>query len=268
MIGEIVSKYRILAELGSGSMGTVYKAQDTFLGRFAAVKLMAEKYLDDREALLRFEREGRAASALIHPNICTVFDTGSWRNRPFLAMELLEGQTLSGRIQAGRLTLAEALPIAIPILSALEAAHKAGIVHRDIKPGNLFLTRRGTVKVLDFGLAKMKRQHETMLAAAAARGEEMPTAATFVTMPGTILGTLAYMAPEQVLGESVDGRADLYSFGVVLYEMLIGRLPIRDTPMDDLPDRLAPVIVKLLALDRNARYRDAAEVREAITVAP
>ena len=116
MIGEIVSKYRILAELGSGSMGTVYKAQDTFLGRFAAVKLMAQKYLDDREALLRFEREGRAASALVHPNICTVFDTGSWRNRPFLAMEFLEGETLSERIQAGRLNLAESLPIAIPVL--------------------------------------------------------------------------------------------------------------------------------------------------------
>jgi eukaryotic-like serine/threonine-protein kinase len=265
MIGEIVSKYRILAELGSGSMGTVYKAQDTFLGRFAAVKLMAQKYHDDREALLRFEREGRAASALVHPNICTVFDTGSWRNRPFLAMEFLEGMTLGERIQAGRMTLAEALPIAIPVLGALEAAHKVGIVHRDIKPGNLFLTRRGAVKVLDFGLAKMKSRHESALTAAH-RGEDMPTVATFVTMPGTILGTLAYMAPEQVLGESVDGRADLYSFGVVLYEMLTGRLPIRGTPMDGLPVRMGPVIEKLLALDRDARYRGAAEVREALAL--
>jgi len=264
VIGELVSKYRILAELGSGSMGTVYKAQDTYLGRFAALKLIAEKYLDDREALLRFEREGQAASALIHPNICTVFEAGRWRNRPFLAMELLEGVTLSERIQAGRLGLDEALCIAIPVLSALEAAHKAGIVHRDIKPGNLFITRRGVVKVLDFGLAKMKSRHDTQLAAAAARGEEMPTVATFVTMPGTILGTLAYMAPEQVLGEAVDGRADLYSFGVVLYEMLTGQLFLRGTPMPDLPARLEPVIEKLLEIDRNARYRNAAEVREAM----
>ena len=267
MIGEVVSKYRILGEIGSGSMGTVYKAQDTFLGRFAAVKVIADKYLDDREAMLRFEREGHAASALVHPNICTVFETGHWRNRPFLAMELLEGMTLSERIQAGRLSLAEALPIAIPVLSALEAAHKAGIVHRDIKPGNLFLTRRGIVKVLDFGLAKMKRRHEALLAAGAG-SEDMATVATFVTLPGTILGTLAYMAPEQVTGETVDGRADLYSFGVVLYEMLTGRLPIRGTPMTDVPERLAAVIEKLLAVDRNARYRDAAEVRRALEATP
>jgi serine/threonine protein kinase len=264
VIGEIVSKYRILAEIGSGSMGTVYKAQDTFLGRFAAIKLIAEKYLEDREALQRFEREGQAASALVHPNICTVFETGRWRSRPFLAMEYLEGATLSERIQAGRLPPAEALPIAMQVLSALEAAHKAGIVHRDIKPGNLLLTRRGAVKVLDFGLAKMKNRHAAALAATLRPGEEMPTVATFVTLPGTVLGTLAYMAPEQFSGESVDGRADLYSCGVVLHEMLTGRLPVFGAPTGGLPPRVAQVISRLMALDRNARYRDAAEARQAL----
>ncbi len=260
MTGEIVSKYRIIEEIGAGSMGTVYKAQDTFLGRFAALKLIAGKFLSDREALLRFEREGQAASALVHPNICTVFDTGRWRNRPYLAMEWLQGVTLSQQIQAGCMRPEQVRNFAIPVLSALEAAHKAGIVHRDIKPANLFLTSRGQVKVLDFGLAKMKRRHEPIAAAA---GEEMPTVATFVTLPGTILGTLAYMAPEQVRGEAIDGRADLYSFGVVLYEMSTGKLPLRGAPMEALPEGLARVVEKAIALDRNARYRDAGEMREA-----
>src|SRR5205823_2705753 len=160
----------------------------------------------------------------------TVFEAGHWQNRPFLAMELLDGAPLSQRIQAGRLSMAEALAIAIPVLSALKAAHRAGIVHRDIKPANLFLTKRGIVKVVDFGLAKIRHPQQAMLTAAA-RPDDAPTVATFVTMPGTILGTLAYMAPEQVLAASVDGRADLYSLGVVLYEMLTGRLPVRGTPM-------------------------------------
>jgi serine/threonine protein kinase len=260
MIGEIVSKYRVIEEIGAGSMGTVYKAQDTFLGRFAALKLIAEKYLGDREALLRFEREGQAASGLVHPNICTVFDFGRWRNRPYLAMEWLAGTTLSQRIEAGRLNADEVRNLAIPILGALEAAHKAGIVHRDIKPANLFLTTRGVVKVLDFGLAKMKHRYETL-----APGEDMPTVATFVTMPGTILGTLAYMSPEQVRSEPVDGRADLYSLGVVLYELCTGKLPLRGAPMDGLPPSLARIVEKAMELDRNARYRDAAEMREALT---
>ena len=261
MIGELISKYRVLAELGRGSMGTVYKAQDTFLGRYAALKLIAEKYLEEREAVLRFEREGHAASALVHPNICTVFEMGRWRNRPFMAMELLEGTTLGERLLGGRIEPAEALCIALPVLSALEATHKTGIVHRDIKPGNLFLTRRGTVKVLDFGLAKIKPHHETQLAAP---GEEAPTIATFVTMPGMMVGTLAYMAPEQFAGEPVDGRADLYSLGVVLHEMLTGQLPVRGAPVAGVPERLAPVIAKMLAIDRNERYGSAAEVREAL----
>jgi serine/threonine protein kinase len=257
VIGEVIGKYRILEEIGHGSMGVVYKAQDTFLGRFAALKLIAEKYLDDREALLRFEREGHAASALIHPNICTVFETGRWRDRPYLAMELLQGAPLSEQIHAGGMGIGEVLSIAIPVASALEAAHKLGIVHRDIKPANLFLTSRGQVKILDFGLAKMRRRHLAPV------GEDMATVATFVTMPGTMLGTYAYMAPEQVRGEAVDGRADLYSLGVVLYEMSTGTFPVRGAPMAPLPDGLGPVISKLIAPDRNTRYRDAAEVREA-----
>ena len=229
MIGQVVGKYRIIEEIGRGSMGVVFKAQDTFLGRFAALKIIAEKCLDDREALVRFEREGQAASALVHPNICTVFETGRWRDRPYMAMELLQGAPLSEKLQAGRMSLAEVLNVAIPVASALEAAHKLDIVHRDIKPANLFLTTRGQVKVLDFGLAKMRHRHLAPL------GDNTATVATFVTMPGTLLGTYAYMAPEQVRGEAVDGRADLYSLGVVLYEMLTGTLPVRGTSMAPLP---------------------------------
>jgi serine/threonine protein kinase len=258
LIGEVVARYRILEEIGRGTMGVVYKAQDTFLGRFAAVKLIAEKYVEDREALLRFDREGQAALALVHPNICTVFEAGRWRNRPYLAMELLQGAPLSEQNLTGHMGIGDLLSIAIPVAGALEAAHKLGIVHRDIKPGNLFLTSRGQVKVLDFGLAKMQRRHLVPMS------EDMATVATFVTMPGTILGTYAYMAPEQVRGEAVDGRADLYSLGVVLYEMSTGVLPVRGTPMAPLPDGLGPVIARLIEPDRNARYRNAAEARQAL----
>jgi serine/threonine protein kinase len=257
MIGEVVGKFRILEEIGSGSMGVVYRAQDTFLGRFAAVKIMADKYLEDREALVRFDREGRAASTLAHPNICTVFESGRWRNRPYLAMELLQGAPLNQQFRAGYMGIGELLSVAIPVASALEAAHKLGIVHRDIKPANLFVTSRGQVKVLDFGLAKMRRHHTQP-------SDDMATIATFVTMPGTILGTYAYMAPEQVRGEDVDGRADLYSLGVVLYEMATGTVPLRGAPMAPLPEGLGPVIVRLIEPDRNARYRDAADAREAL----
>jgi serine/threonine protein kinase len=257
LIGEIISRYRIIEEIGSGSMGVVYKAQDTFLGRFAALKLIAERYLEDREALVRFEREGQAASTLVHPNICTVFEAGRWRNRPYLVMEFLQGTPLSERIPTGPMGIEELLRIAIPVAGALEAAHKLGIVHRDIKPANLFLTNRGQVKILDFGLAKIKRRHQAV-------GEEVATVATFVTMPGTILGTYAYMAPEQVRGETVDGRADLYSFGVVLYELATGTLPVRGARMVPIPSGLDAVIAKLIAPDRDARYRDAAAFREAL----
>jgi serine/threonine protein kinase len=258
LIAETISKYRILEELGSGSMGTVYKAQDTFIGRYVALKLIAEKYLEDREALARFEREGETASSLVHPNICTVFDTGRWHNRPYMAMELLVGTPLTARITQAGMSLPEVLHVALPVASALEAAHKLGIIHRDIKPANLFINSSGQVKVLDFGLAKMKHRHHTPVA------EDMATVATFVTMPGTILGTYAYMAPEQVRAEPLDGRADLYSFGVVLYEMVTGKLPIRGTSSAPVPEPLAAVIAKLIAPDRDARYRDATEFLKAL----
>jgi eukaryotic-like serine/threonine-protein kinase len=261
MIGQTFSKYRILEEIGSGSMGTVYKVQDTYLGRYAALKVMSEKYLNDREAQIRFEREGRAASSLMHPNICTVFDIGRYGDRPYLAMEFLQGKTLADHLHAGPLAPAQAAKIAAQVASALEAAHKAGIVHRDIKPANLFLTDNGSLKVLDFGLAKVKpRAWDRKLAP----GEDAPTVATFVTMPGTILGTLAYMAPEQVLGTPVDGRADLFSLGIVLYEMCTCRLPIRGSTAQFLPGALGPVAAKLMALDPNARYQTATEAREAL----
>lgn len=260
MIGQTVGKYELLAEIGRGSMGVVYKARDIYLRRFAALKLIGETALENREAVLRFEREGRAASALMHPNICTVFDTGNWLGRPYLAMEFLEGVALSERMRAGPLALPQVLSVAIPVLGALEAAHRAGIVHRDIKPANLFLTNRG-VKVLDFGLAKIRHSFE---APAAAAVEDLPTMATFVTTPGTVLGTLAYMSPEQMLGDAVDGRADLYSLGAVIYEMSTGRLPVIGSAIRGLPPELASVVAKMLAPRRNARYSDAAEARAAL----
>jgi eukaryotic-like serine/threonine-protein kinase len=256
MIGQLVSKYRILDEIGRGAMGIVFKAQDTFLGRFVAIKILAEKLVDDPEMLARFEREGGAASALNHPNICTVFETGSWQGRPYLAMELLSGQALDERLAAGSIPAGQLIDIAIGVTSALEAAHAIGVVHRDIKPANLFLTTSGQVKVLDFGLAKVAPP-------AVPLGDDAPTVAVFATRKGTILGTLAYMSPEQVCCEPLDGRADLYSLGVVLYELATGKLPVRhsvDTSV--LPPELAPVVTKLMARDLRLRYQTAREARE------
>jgi eukaryotic-like serine/threonine-protein kinase len=259
MIGESVGKYRLLEEIGRGAMGRVYKAQDTLLGRVVALKLIADKYMQDRQALARFEREGQATTALAHPNICTVFESGQWHGIPFLAMEYLEGINLTDRLKKGRLDGDELLHVAIPVASALAATHAIGVIHRDIKPANLFLTNRGEVKVLDFGLAKVHFR------ASAAIGEDMPTMATFATLPGTVLGTLAYMAPEQVRGEMVDSRADLYSFGVVLHEALTGALPVRGAPRAGIPEDLAPIIAKLIEIDREVRYQTAAEVHDALS---
>jgi serine/threonine protein kinase len=258
MIGEIVSKYRILSEIGHGGMGTVYKAQDIFLGRMAAVKLISESFSANAEAVARFEREGQAASDLMHPNICTVFETGYWQNRPFLVMEFLEGVVLSDRLKIGTLPIDDVLKIGIAVSSALEAAHSKKIIHRDIKPANLFLTNTGLLKVLDFGLAKRQ-----MHFAGAAVSADATTASTFVTMPGTILGTLAYVAPEQVRGETVDGRADLYSLGVVLYETCTGKLPAF-TSQAWIPEKLGAVLRKLIEPDRAARYQSARELRLAL----
>jgi serine/threonine protein kinase len=258
MIGQTVSNYRIVEEIGRGAMGIVFKAQDTFLGRFAAIKILAEKLVNDPEMLRRFEREGGAASALNHPNICTVFETGSWQGRPYLAMELLTGQALNDRLASGPIPAGQLIEIAIGITSALEAAHAIGVVHRDIKPANLFLTTSGTVKVLDFGLAKVKP-------AATPLGDDTPTVAMFATRKGTILGTLAYMSPEQICCEPLFGRADLYSLGVALYELATGDLPVRGSAdTEALPAGLGPIVAKLMASDAHMRYQTAREAREAL----
>ena len=257
MIGQMVSKYRILEEIGRGAMGIVFKAQDTSLGRFVALKILAEKLVNDPEMLGRFEREGGAASALNHPNICTVFETGSWQGRPYLAMELLTGQALDDRLASGPIPAGLLIEIAIGVTGALEAAHAIGVVHRDIKPANLFLTTSGKVKVLDFGLAKVKPP-ATLL------GDDAPTVAMFATRKGIILGTLAYMSPEQVCCEPLDGRADLYSLGVVLYELATGQLPGRGSAtIEALPEELGPIVARLISRHAHMRYQSTREAREA-----
>lgn len=259
MIGLVIGKYRILEEIGRGAMGIVFKAQDEFMGRLVALKILAEKLAADPEMLSRFEREAGAASSLRHPNICTVFDSGNWNGRPYIAMELLAGETLDERLKRGALPAEQLAAIAAQVLSALEATHALGLVHRDIKPANLFWTTSGQVKLLDFGLAKRKLP-------AAPLGEDAPTVVMFATRQGTVVGTLAYMPPEQVLGEALDGRADLYSLGVTLYELATGTLPIRGAEnMDAVPETLRPVLVKLMAADVRLRYQTAREVREAIS---
>ena len=257
MIGQMVSKYRILEEIGRGAMGIVFKAQDTVLGNFVALKILAEKLVNDPEMLRRFAREGGAASALNHPNISTVLETGSWRGRPYLAMELLTGQALDNRLAAGPIPTAQLIEIAIGVTGALEAAHAIGVVHRDIKPANIFLTTSGQVKVLDFGLAKVRPPAKPL-------GDDAPTGTSFTTRKGTIMGTLAYMSPEQVCCEPLDGRADLYSLGVVLYELATGELPVRGSENTGaLPAGLGPVLSKLMAGNVRMRYQTTREAREA-----
>ena len=252
----IIDSYRILEEIGRGGMGVVYKARDERFGRLVALKVLTERMAGQREALQRFEREGRAASGLQHSNICAVYEAGHSGEHAYIAMELLEGETLKERLSRGALDLRQTVDLGCQMAAALEAAHARYIIHRDIKPSNIFLTGRGA-KLVDFGLAKMLRQH-AMAGAATVATAQM----TLVTRPGTVLGTLAYMSPEQARGEPLDARTDIYSLGVVLYECAAGRLPSQG---GGVPQPLAPVVARATALKREARWQTARELRQALS---